>query len=149
MKSQNNSDAVCRGAVWRFIFTAAKGKNPWMLAAAGLAAGFINGLIGAGGGVLIIRSATRLLPGGTDTSPRDIYATALAVMLPVSAVSAISYARLGVWHGEGAAGLILPAVIGGAVGALLLDRLHTQLLRLIFSAVAVYSGIMMLVRSLR
>ena len=96
----------------------------------------------------MIRSAARLLPRGEKTSPRDIYASALAVMLPISAVSAISYAGLGVWHGEGAAGLIIPAIVGGAVGALLLERLHTGLLRLIFSAVAAYSGIMMLVRSI-
>ena len=68
-------------------------------------------------------------------------------MLPVSAISAISYARLGVWDGEGAARFILPALAGGTAGAMLLDRLHAQLLRLIFSAVAAYSGIMMLVKA--
>ena len=132
MRSQKTGALLRRGALWRFVMTAAEGKNPWMLAAAGLIAGFINGLIGAGGGVFIVRSAAKLL----------------AVMLPISAVSAISYARLGVWHGEGAAGFILPAVAGGIAGALLLDRLHTGLLRLIFSAVAVYSGMTMLMRSL-
>ena len=141
MRSQKTGALLRRGALWRFVMTAAEGKNPWMLAAAGLIAGFINGLIGAGGGVFIVRSAAKL-------PPRDIYATALAVMLPISAVSAISYARLGVWHGEGAAVFILPAVAGGIAGALLLDRLHTGLLRLIFSAVAVYSGLTMLMRSL-
>ena len=140
MRSQKTGALLRRGALWRFVMTAAEGKNPWMLAAAGL--------IGAGGGVFIVRSAAKLLPRDEKTTPRDIYATALAVMLPISAVSAISYARLGVWHGEGAAGFILPAVAGGIAGALLLDRLHTGLLRLIFSAVAVYSGMTMLMRSL-
>lgn len=148
MRSQKTGTLLRRGALWRFVMTAAEGKNPWMLAAAGLIAGFINGLIGAGGGVFIVRSAAKLLPRDEKTTPRDIYATALAVMLPISAVSAISYARLGVWHGEGAAVFILPAVAGGIAGALLLDRLNTGLLRLIFSAVAVYSGLTMLMRSL-
>lgn len=94
--------------------------------------------------MLIVRTAGKFLPRDTARDPRDIYATALAVMLPISAVSTISSAKLGVWHGEGAAVMILPALIGGAAGALLLDKLNTNILRMIFSAVAAYSGIVML-----
>ena len=62
MRSQKTGTLLRRGALRRFVMTAAEGKNPWMLAAAGLIAGFINGLIGAGGGVFIVRSAAKLLP---------------------------------------------------------------------------------------
>ncbi len=135
--------AARRGAIFINI---ARGRG-WALLAAGLAAGFINGLLGAGGGVIIVRSAARLLPYDSHTSPRDVYATALAVMLPVSAVSAMAYAGMGVLEGGSGMRYILPAVVGGTVGALLLDRLHTQLLRAVFSAVAVYSGIAMLTKA--
>ena len=135
---------VRRRGIWRGLISAANIKSAWLPALAGLAAGFVNGLLGAGGGVVIVRSAARVLPHGGEYTPRDVYASALAVMLPVSAVSALSYARLGVWDGTGAWTYVLPALVGGIAGALLLDKLHTQLLRLIFSAVAAYSGIMML-----
>ncbi len=135
-----------RRGIWRGLISAANIKSAWLPTLAGIAAGFVNGLLGAGGGVVIVRSATHVLPRGEEYTPRDVYASALAVMLPVSAVSAISYARLGVWDGTGAWNYILPAVVGGIAGDLLLDKLHTQLLRLIFSAVAAYSGIMMLLK---
>lgn len=137
--------AVRGGIIQRFLVTAANSRRGWLTVIAGIAAGFVNGLLGAGGGVIIVRSAAHVLPHGREYSPRDVYASALAVMLPVSAVSALSYAGLGVWDGSGGI-YILPALVGGVIGALLLDRLHTQLLRFIFSAVAAYSGIMMLLK---
>lgn len=137
--------AVRGGIIQRFLSTAANSRRGWLTVIAGIAAGFVNGLLGAGGGVIIVRSAAHVLPHGRKYSPRDVYATALAVMLPVSAVSALSYAGLGVWDGSGGI-YILPALVGGVIGALLLDRLHTQLLRFIFSAVAAYSGVMMLLK---
>ena len=39
----------------RFLISAASGKSPFLLALAGIAAGFVNGLLGAGGGVIIAR----------------------------------------------------------------------------------------------
>ncbi|MDD6259531.1 MAG: sulfite exporter TauE/SafE family protein [Clostridiales bacterium] len=137
--------AVRGGIIQRFLATAANSRRGWLTVIAGIAAGFVNGLLGAGGGVIIVRSAAHVLPHGREYSPRDVYASALAVMLPVSAVSALSYAGLGVWDGSGGI-YILPALVGGVIGALLLDRLHTQLLRFIFSAVAAYSGVMMLLK---
>lgn len=145
-KLKNEAPAAVRGGIiQRFLATAANSRRGWLTVIAGIAAGFVNGLLGAGGGVIIVRSAAHVLPHGREYSPRDVYASALAVMLPVSAVSALSYAGLGVWDGSGGI-YILPALVGGVIGALLLDRLHTQLLRFIFSAVAAYSGIMMLLK---
>lgn len=145
-KIKKNASAVAlRGGIQRFLTAAANSRRGWLTVIAGVAAGFVNGLLGAGGGVIIVRSAAHVLPHGQEYSPRDVYATALAVMLPVSAVSALSYAGLGVWDGSGGI-YILPALVGGVIGALLLDRLHTQLLRFIFSSVSAYSGIMMLLK---
>ncbi len=140
-KKKRNSTAV---RVTDVFYLSAVGGSPLALILIGLGCGLINGFLGAGGGVLIVRTAGKFLPRDTARDPRDIYATALAVMLPISAVSTIASAKLGVWHGEGAAVMILPALIGGAAGALLLDKLNTNILRIIFSAVAAYSGIVML-----
>ncbi len=109
----------------------------------GLISGLINGLLGAGGGILIIKYLPSLLP-SDEYDTRDIFAACLCVILPLSAVSLIIYATRG--RGEPFAFMpyLLPALLGGFGGALLLERLDTRLLKLIFSALVVWSGISML-----
>lgn len=109
----------------------------------GFLAGLLNGLLGAGGGIILVRGADKVLPREYHDG-RDIFANALAVMLPLSAVSAIAYVLRGSVHGLDFAPFVLPAVIGGAGGGLLLAIIDTRLLRLIFSALVVWSGISML-----
>lgn len=109
----------------------------------GFFAGLLNGLLGAGGGILLVRGAEKILPRDYRDS-RDVFANALAVMLPISAVSAIAYVLRGSVHGLEFAPFILPALIGGVGGGLLLAVIDARLLRLIFSALVVWSGITMI-----
>mgnify|MGYP000032976406 CR=1 FL=1 len=117
-----------------------------MLAAVtGLAAGCVNGLLGAGGGIIAVWGLGRMLH-GKQSEPRYIYANALAVMLPMSAVSAINYSLRGLADSRELGILVLPAIAGGLCGALILDRINADWLKLIFSAIIIYSGITMLIR---
>lgn len=109
----------------------------------GFGAGLINGLLGAGGGILLVKGAQRILP-REYREGRDVFVNALCVMLPLSAVSAIAYVLRGSVHGLDFAPFILPALIGGIGGGLLLSIIDTGLLRLIFSALVVWSGITMI-----
>ena len=109
----------------------------------GFWSGLINGLLGAGGGILLVRGAVRVLP-REYRDGRDVFANALCVMLPLSAVSAIAYVLRGSVHGLDFAPFMLPALIGGVGGGLLLAVIDTRLLRLIFSALVVWSGITMI-----
>ena len=111
----------------------------------GLLAGLLNGLLGAGGGIVLVRGAERILPREYHDG-RDVFANALCVMLPISAVSAIAYVMRGSVHGLDFSRFILPAILGGAGGGLLLSVIDTRLLRLIFSALVVWSGITMILR---
>ena len=111
----------------------------------GFLAGLLNGLLGAGGGIILVRGAEKILP-REYLEGRDVFANALCVMLPISAVSAIAYVMRGSVHGLEFSPFILPAVIGGVCGGLLLSVIDTRLLRLIFSALVVWSGIAMLLR---
>ena len=110
----------------------------------GFLAGLLNGLLGAGGGIILVRGAEKVLPREYHDG-RDVFANALAVMLPLSAVSAIAYVLRGSVHGLEFSRFILPAIIGGVGGGLLLAVIDTRLLRLIFSALVVWSGITMIV----
>ena len=58
----------------------------------GFFAGLLNGLLGAGGGIILVRGAEKVL-GREYHDGRDIFANVLCVMLPLSDVSAIILAE--------------------------------------------------------
>lgn len=128
----------------------------WVLCAlVGLGAGLLNGLLGAAGGILLVAALPRItppaplyppvLPLGVYHERRDVLATALAVMLPVSAVSGLFY-----WVGGIRPSpilllsLVIPAAAGGLLGAKLLAKIPNRLLKKIFAAVVVIAGLRML-----
>lgn len=114
----------------------------WGILSLGFGAGFVNGLLGAGGGILIVYGLRRL-SSSEKRDPRTVYATAIAVILPLSLLSVIQYFHRGSLALNSIIPLILPAVLGGATGALLLRRLSPATLSRIFAAVVLISGITM------
>ena len=113
------------------------------LLAVGFGAGCINGLLGAGGGILLVFVLRRLLK-GQHADSRSAYVCAIATILPLSLISAVRYLRQGNLDLKAAAILIPPAAIGGCLGALLLRKLSPAALSRIFAAVVLTSGITML-----
>jgi len=109
----------------------------------GLGAGLLNGLLGAGGGILLVYGLQRIR-GIRLPHRRAVFATALAVTLPLSCLSAIHYFRQGSLAVDMLAWLIFPAILGGALGGLLLRRLSPRLLSRIFAAVVLVSGVVLL-----
>lgn len=113
----------------------------------GIGAGFLNGLLGAGGGIILTLSFAALLPKnvGAAEATRDRFAAAVAVMFPVSVLTVFFYAGSGnVLPDSDLPWLLLPAAAGGAVGALFMDRIDAGFLRAVFAALLVVSGINML-----
>ena len=87
----------------------------------GLAAGFLSGVLGVGGGILIVP----LLVAGVAYQPKPAMATSLAAILLTAIAAAASHAQ---------AGLIgLPAVGGAVFGAWLHQRISTRHVTLAFS----------------
>lgn len=80
-------------------------------AVCGSLAGLANGLLGAGGGMLLL-PLMRLFRLSED---RELFATALAIMLPISLVSFGVY----LLQGSVSLGQALPYCIGGLLGGLL------------------------------
>lgn len=123
-------------------------------AAAGFAAGILNGLLGAAGGILLVAVLPYLPPIASDASSRmfdslsdrrDVLATVLCVMLPTSAVSFALYLFRGIRPPTSTLlNLILPAALGGLLGAFLLDKIPRAALKRIFALVVVISGLRML-----
>ena len=125
-----------------------KTKNaylPILLVAGGVAGGFLNGLLGCGGGIVIVALLSALTK-DTDFDSRDVFAVSVAAVLPISAVSTVMYmirtdASLSVMRPY-----VLPAVIGGAVGALLLDRLPTVGIKMIFALLIIWAGVSLVLK---
>ena len=110
----------------------------------GLVAGVINGLLGAGGGILITYFLSYLLR-GQHAEKNDVFAHALLTMLPISAVSFTVYLLRGyVKLDMSLVYLILPAALGGLLGAYLLKRIKFKIVRLLFVGLVIYSGFTML-----
>ena len=94
----------------------------------GLSAGIVNGLLGAGGGILIVFGLSPLL-GHDKDGKRDIFANALAVMFPVSVISLIGYLSAGRVSLDGFYEYLIPCAVGGLIGALLLDRIKISFIQ--------------------
>ena len=114
------------------------------IVALGAGAGFVGGLLGAGGGIVIVVGLSRLYRKELR-DPRTVFASTIAVMLPLSLISAIRYFKNGnmAWNGVGF--LTVSAIAGGVIGALLLRRFSPDLIGRIFAAVVLISGIVMAV----
>ena len=126
--------------------SAHKNKSIWIkLGLAGLAAGVINGLLSAGGGIVVVIAMSRLL-GDTLENKNDIFANALCVMLPLSLFSCMIYALDGDLVTQGFGVFALPAIIGGAAGGALLGKLRAAFVKKLFAALVIISGMLLIVR---
>ena len=111
----------------------------------GFLAGVVNGLLGAGGGILTVYALSYALK-KDSTDKRDIYANALCVMLPVSAVSCIRYASAGALLTDGFWKYALPAILGGIAGGFLLSRLKASFTKKLFASLVIWSGIILIIK---
>ncbi|MBQ7383401.1 MAG: sulfite exporter TauE/SafE family protein [Clostridia bacterium] len=120
-------------------------KNKFLVPLIGFLAGISNGLMGAGGGIIIVYGMNYTL-GEALSDKKDVFANALCVMLPVSAVSCICYAIRGNLPINGIGIYSIPAILGGLVGGILLGKIKTGALKKLFAAIVIYSGILLIIR---
>ena len=120
-------------------------KSKIFLPIMGFLSGIVNGLLGAGGGILIIYALNYSL-GEQISDKRDVFANALCVMLPISVISCISYAIAGNLSGSGIGIYSIPAILGGIAGAILLGKIKLGALKKLFAALVIYSGVMLMIK---
>lgn len=103
------------------------------LLAVGLAAGFLSGLFGIGGGTVIVPAL--VLVGLTQ---RQAAATSLAAIVPTSVSGVLSYATGGDVDWIAAVLLACGMVVGSQIGSWLLSRLPELLLRWLYAVFLVF-----------
>lgn len=120
-------------------------KTKVRLLALGALAGLINGIFGSGGGVAIVLSLWALAKGQLSDR-RQVFANVTAMILPISLASALVYFRLSPPALTEGVGIGAAALVGGGIGALLLGRLKLKYVKLIFAALLIVSGAIMIFR---
>jgi len=106
----------------------------------GFAAGVANGLFGSGGGTIAVPAMIFLL----EEEEHKAHATALLIILPLTMVSAYfymtnNYVDWGItWKA------MLGGVVGGAIGAFLLNKCPSGILRKIFGSFMIIAAFRMI-----
>ena len=111
-----------------------------ILVFAGLFIGFVNGLFGAGGGMLAVPLLTMV----AGLNMKRSHATAILVILPLCAASSVVYLTKETSGGDVFAPTILGVVLGGIVGAFALKKCSNIFLQILFYGVMFLAGIKMI-----
>ena len=114
----------------------------WKILLFGALIGVINGFFGGGGGMVVVPLLTKLF----DIEQKKAQATALFVILPISLVSTIVYMCHNSIAFSSGWPVILGIVLGGVVGAKLLNKLNNRVVKYIFIGFMMLGGIGMLFR---
>ena len=106
----------------------------------GLIAGLVNGVFGGGGGMIVVPMLTNLL----KCKQKLAHATAILIILPLSIVSGLFYAAFGDFNLRVGLPTGLGVIVGGIVGALLLKKLSSKIVVVLFSVLMAAAGVKML-----
>ncbi len=104
----------------------------------GIVTGLINGLFGSGGGTIIVPALIFLL----SIEEHKSHATAIMIILPLTIISAYIYFKNNIIELNSSIIVMFGGVLGGFIGAKLLNKLSSNSLRKMF-------GIFMIVAALR
>ena len=107
----------------------------------GLITGFINGLLGAGGGMLAVPALKKM-----GLSEKEAHKNAVAVILPLTLISAVLY----ILNGRVEIADCLIYIPGGLVGALLgtfiMKKISAKWLSVIFGGFMIWAGVRMILK---
>ena len=116
-------------------------KNNLLTATAGLAVGMVNGLLGAGGGIIAVPLLKKL-----GLSQKQAHANAVAVILPITVLSAALYLIKGYVSLTDSLIFIPGGLLGSLIGTYCLKKISPIWLKRIFGAFMVYAGVRLLLR---
>lgn len=105
----------------------------------GIVTGLINGIFGSGGGTILILGMFFLL----NIEEHKAHATTVSIILPLALVSTFIYVKHGVIVWSVTLKIILGGMIGGYIGAKLLSKIPSHLLRKVFAIFMIIASIRM------
>lgn len=111
-----------------------------LTALSGVVIGFVNGLFGAGGGMLVVPVLTFLV----GLNAKKAHATAILIVLPLCAVSSGVYLSRGVEVDLDFVVTVVGVFVGGIVGAYALKKVSGVALQFVFYGVMLLAGLKMI-----
>ena len=102
----------------------------------GIFAGFINGILGTGGGTIVVPCIEWL---GVDT--KKSHSTAISIILPITIVSAFFYFRQGNIDIKSTLILSASGCVGAVIGAKFLKKIPSAYLKIMFGVSMIAGGI--------
>lgn len=103
----------------------------------GIGIGFANGFFGGGGGMLCVP----LLDKAFKEETKVAHATAMLIILPITIASAVTYVAGGVFDLKLTLAVGGGVIAGGVIGALLLKKLKSEAIAVIFAVLMVAAGV--------
>ncbi len=107
----------------------------------GAGCGFVNALLGAGGGMIAVPILS-----GLKLDRHKAHANSVAVIMPLSIISASLYLNSGNVSFLDVAPLLPTGLLGAWVGTSLLGRLNEKLLRKIFALFMIWAGMRLILK---
>ena len=117
-----------------------KKKNLFLLGT-GFLIGVVNGLLGAGGGMLAVPVLNK-----SGMNKKEAHANAVAVIFPLSVISAVTYLLRGEVKINEALPFIPAGVIGAVLATLILKKISPKALKIIFGGFMLWAGVRMLIK---
>ncbi len=104
-----------------------------------LLTGIINSAVGSGGGMISVPAMKK-----AGLAQKNAQATTLAVILPLTVVSALIYALNGCYSPADAFNYIPFGLLGSVMGVRLTEKLKNKMLKRIFAVFMLWAGARML-----
>ena len=112
-------------------------NNRLGLILAGLGAGTVNGLLGAGGGMILIPLLSLL----TVQEEREIFHSSIAIILPICIVSILCDLINGTFLWRATLPYLIGSAAGGFAAALWGNKIPVKWLRRVLGALIIWGGI--------
>ena len=118
-----------------------KAKNFIIKVVCGTFVGLINGLFGGGGGMIVVPVLKDIL--NFDT--KKAHASAIFVILPLCITSLATYLITDNFNTAYTLEVTLGVIIGGAIGAILLNKLKGKVINIIFIIFLIAAGVKLII----
>ena len=114
----------------------------WKCLLAGLAAGFVNGFFGAGGGMVLVPLLIWLV----GLPDKLAFSSAISIILPLCVVSLVIYGRHDMLPLSDALPYLLGGAGGGVLAGLWFQKVPAKWLHLALGALILLGGVRLLIR---
>ncbi len=114
------------------------GYKKWLTYLGAVGVGIVNGLLGAGGGML----AVPLLK-STGITQKEAHASSIALIFPLCIFSAMLYLVQGRVAFADSVGYLPSGAVGAVIGAWLLGKMSNKWLKRIFALFMIWAGVRM------